>query len=453
MKFVMERFGADGLLHSDLAMVIVVDIFTAVGCPVSKETALAIISNCTVKNKQFSMSLFVQWVTETFPEAHPSSEALFLENERNAEISQNSEIVLGCSDRDILLLRRGKVWEFYAVQFEDNPERPPAVDNYPVQTEEEIQFLSCGLNHFALLDTSGNIWTKGSSECGALGHGTETYCALPKLVKMNEICVSLSCGKNFTACVTENGKLWSFGSNSQGQLGTGHSGEGEGERTPIQAERISNAKHVFCGGSFTFVICEDTSIYACGYNTYGQLGLGDYQDRNIFSLVAKRSSVISIACGETHTLMLLSDSTVYSCGHNYQGQLGIPSENSIKTCTFQRAQLSNIQSIACSKYISICIDKDYKLWAFGCNSSGQLGIIQEKPTYIDSLPDVECISSGICDKFIAVANGSIYLFGRVLVRNMEGEWLPDHVISPPKPLPDSVYRSIFNQPRAKSARK
>ena len=68
MKFVMERFGADGLLHSDLAMVIVVDIFTAVGCPVSKETALAIISNCTVKNKQFSMSLFVQWVTETFPE-------------------------------------------------------------------------------------------------------------------------------------------------------------------------------------------------------------------------------------------------------------------------------------------------------------------------------------------------------------------------------------------------
>ena len=375
----------------------------------------------------------------------------------NAEISQNSEIVLGCSDSDILLLRKGKVWSFCAKKNKEKPHRAPTVDASLLQVEEEIQFLSCGSTHFALLSTSGTIWTQGSSEYGALGHGTETYCALPKLVKMNEICVSLSCGIHFTTYVTESGKLWSFGSNSQGQFGIGDSGEDQRESTPIQAKRISNAKHVFCGGSFTFVICEDTSIYACGYNGHGQLGLGDYQDRNIFSLVIKKSTVISIACGAAHTLMLLSLGTVCSCGRNYEEQLGISTAVATELCFFGHTELRNIQIIACSSFASMCIDKDYKVWAFGSNSSGQLGNPGKKlsrmPSSIDSLPDIKYISSGICDRFLALGNKSIYLFGRVSVLTPSDDWIHSYTISPPERLPKSVYEGIFNYSSAKSARK
>ena len=42
----------------------------------------------------------------------------------------------------------------------------------------------------------------------------------------------------------------------------------EGNSSPI--------KQIICGGHHTFAICENNKIYCWGGNSYGQLGLGDY---------------------------------------------------------------------------------------------------------------------------------------------------------------------------------
>ena len=45
------------------------------------------------------------------------------------------------------------------------------------------------------------------------------------------------------------------------------------------------AKQVVGGGSHTMILAEDGTVFACGWNDYGQLGLGDSTNRNTFTAV------------------------------------------------------------------------------------------------------------------------------------------------------------------------
>ena len=44
---------------------------------------------------------------------------------------------------------------------------------------------------------------------------------------------------------------------------------------------MGNVKQIVCGSNHTIGLLEDGSVYAWGSNYYGQLGIGDNQDRNI----------------------------------------------------------------------------------------------------------------------------------------------------------------------------
>ena len=54
--------------------------------------------------------------------------------------------------------------------------------------------------------------------------------------------------------------------------------------------KINNSQQLFFngdkfGGQYFFIIKNDGSLWACGSNSYGQLGLGDKSDRNVFTQV------------------------------------------------------------------------------------------------------------------------------------------------------------------------
>ena len=43
-----------------------------------------------------------------------------------------------------------------------------------------------------------------------------------------------------------------------------------------------------------------------GYNYFGQLGLGDYTDRNVPTLIPNLNNVVDISPGAYHVIVLLS---------------------------------------------------------------------------------------------------------------------------------------------------
>ena len=80
----------------------------------------------------------------------------------------------------------------------------------------------------------------------------------------------VSSGDRFTAFIDENGTLWTCGSNRYGQLGIGTHGSGAGSDVPVRV--MDGVASVSCGADFAADIKTDGSLWRWGYYGYGQLG-------------------------------------------------------------------------------------------------------------------------------------------------------------------------------------
>ena len=94
-----------------------------------------------------------------------------------------------------------------------------------------------------------------------------------------------------------------------------------------------DVKQVACGYDHTVIIKNDGSVWACGDNNNGELGLGNTTDRTTFIKV-NINDVKQIACGHYHTIILKNDGTVWTCGDNEYGQLGLGNTSTKTSFTY-----------------------------------------------------------------------------------------------------------------------
>ena len=91
------------------------------------------------------------------------------------------------------------------------------------------------------------------------------------------------------------------------------------------------------GGHHSLLLTNKGHVYACGYGSQGQLGLGQghsdnrYQPTLIKALLGKQ--IVMVAAGATHSLALSSKHDVYSCGYNAKGQLGVGQDKTVTIWT------------------------------------------------------------------------------------------------------------------------
>ena len=77
-------------------------------------------------------------------------------------------------------------------------------------------------------------------------------------------------------------------------------------------------------------------MFACGSNASGQLGLGDNTRRNTFTAVPALpygKVAKQVAAGGHHMMILAEDGTVFACGCNGCGQLGLGDTENRSTFT------------------------------------------------------------------------------------------------------------------------
>ncbi|KYQ49672.1 RCC1 and BTB domain-containing protein 1 [Trachymyrmex zeteki] len=74
--------------------------------------------------------------------------------------------------------------------------------------------------------------------------------------------------------------------------------------------------HISCGAAFTVVIIDNGEVYGWGNNRYGQLGVGDMEDRTtpcqVDSLIG--TVIVQVVCGDRHTLALTDKGDLYAWG-------------------------------------------------------------------------------------------------------------------------------------------
>lgn len=191
----------------------------------------------------------------------------------------------------------------------------------------------------------------------------------------------------------------------------------------------SPIRQVWGGGRHTMALLWDGSVWTWGSDVSGKLGDGQvspsYSVTNYDSFVPLRvhgpgnvgylNSIVAISAGESHNLALRSDGTVWAWGWNAFGQLGNGSTNDAHT-PVQVSGLSNVVAISGRAYHCLALKSDGTVWSWGWNQSGQLGngttsSFVSAPVQVMGLTNPAAISAAYTISLALMSNGTVRVWG------------------------------------------
>ncbi|HJN37945.1 MAG TPA: hypothetical protein QF353_04120 [Gammaproteobacteria bacterium] len=183
-------------------------------------------------------------------------------------------------------------------------------------------------------------------------------------------------------------KLYACGRNFEGQLGVGVKGNRK-KWTEVSIPKDFKIEKVIAGAAHSFLKGKDAEgkdkLYASGYNYYGQLGLGDNNNRREWTEVPMPQgfSLEEVIVGGDHSFLKgkgkNGEDKFYGCGHNGVGQLGLGDFNDRREWTeIDIPQGFSVEKVMAGDYHSFLKGKgkdgNDKLYACGRNFEGQLGL-------------------------------------------------------------------------------
>jgi alpha-tubulin suppressor-like RCC1 family protein len=208
--------------------------------------------------------------------------------------------------------------------------------------------IAVGLNHSLILDLKGNVYAFGFN-VGQLGLGDNQDRNVPTMIP-NIKASQIAAGENHSLLIDleskvsdpsstggrvsdpssgrvsapssgrvsdpSSGRVYAFGFNDVGQLGLG---DNQNRYVPTVIPNIK-ARQVAAGSGYSLLIeslaggrVSDPSsgrVYAFGSNHFGQLGLGDNQNRNVPTLIPNIKAK-QVAAGENHSLILALEGNIF----------------------------------------------------------------------------------------------------------------------------------------------
>ncbi|WP_273322502.1 fibronectin type III domain-containing protein [Vallitalea guaymasensis] len=181
--------------------------------------------------------------------------------------------------------------------------------------------------------------------------------------------VNYALGDYHTIALKSDGTVWAWGYNGYGQLGDGTT---TCRSIPTQIKGLTNIKTIVAGGNHNIAIKDDGTVWTWGYNCYGQLGDGTTTHRNIPTQIKGLTNIKTVVAGGDYSIAIKDDGTVWVWGCNCYGQLGDGTITSRNIPT-KIEELTNIKTIVAGSFHNIAIKNDGTVWAWGWNSYKQLG--------------------------------------------------------------------------------
>ncbi|ELU07510.1 hypothetical protein CAPTEDRAFT_122289, partial [Capitella teleta] len=133
----------------------------------------------------------------------------------------------------------------------------------------------------------------------------------------------------------------------------------------------------------------------------------------------REDKVLHISCGDEHTSLLAGDGRVFTFGDNAWGQLGLGHTKPVtKPTRIKSLKAEKVHQVACGRSHTLLATESGKIYSFGCNNDRQLGLglDDEKvcsPTVIKGLEShaVKMLSAGMYHSCVLTDKGSVYLWG------------------------------------------
>lgn len=195
-----------------------------------------------------------------------------------------------------------------------------------------VSFATGGFHGLARSD-DGIVYAFGLNNHGQLGDGTKSHQPkTPRLVtfkskhgsRLSGNFIQIDCGCHHSAALDLNGVAFFWGSNAYGQIGCGKTGEPK--LKPYEVNFGIRITQIRCGFESSYALLETGEVRAWGSNYCGQLGVGDL-DKVHFSprrvIIPPGNSISCIMTGCRFTMMLSQNGSLFTCGFNGLGQLGL----------------------------------------------------------------------------------------------------------------------------------
>ena len=264
--------------------------------------------------------------------------------------------------------------------------------------------------HSLFLDPLGSVWSCGNDQCG-FDHSSKVL--IPKKINNLPQIISVSAGPAFSLFVDANGSVWGCGYNANGQLGLGDE-KSRSDGIPVQITNLPKIISATALSTSSVFLDSEGSVWVCGKNEYGELGLGDTINRNNAEKIRGIPLIKSVAGGYSHSLFLDCEGSVWACGCNQNGQLGLGDRRN-RSKPEKIGGLPAIKSMAGGWY-SIFVDEEGNVWVCGANYAGELGMGHtttiSSPQKNNNLSGIIAVGGGYANYSVFLDNGgNIYTCG------------------------------------------
>ena len=269
----------------------------------------------------------------------------------------------------------------------------------------------------AALKADGTVWV-----WGMFGYADSSHKPRP-LPGMSEI-QAIASGDDFVVGVKRDGSVWLAGNDYQGLSG----GNDASLKGAVRIEGLADVAAVGAATWTAYAVKKDGSVWGWGSGVFDLLGAGgkfDAYDPSVGNpkplQIPGLANVVALSGGDRHMLALTRDGKVYAWGDNEDNALGdfdLRELKSVHEGLPRRVdRLPTIAAIAAGYDFSLALDREGKVWVWGNNTYGTLGVSPEAeesrsvPKPIQGIGKAVSVHGGHYQGFAVLADGKVVVWG------------------------------------------